>query len=166
MLETIWQYVLHTPWWVYVLFFYLLFVGIKAIKPRTLPLGKLFIIPALFFVWGVSGILEVAGFSLVHFFWWLLGLLIIATLAYLRTRRLAVIVDRSKKTLQIPGTYTTLIVILIIFASKYYFAAQLGANPNLAHDMTFIVVDLLVSGGVTGWFIGNLVGYLQKYNAK
>ena len=163
MLVTIWEYMLHTPWWVYALFFYLLFVGVKAIKPRTIPLGKLFIIPAVFFVWGVSGIIEAAGFSMLHVLWWLLGLIVVAGLAYLRVSRLSIMANRANKTMQIPGTYTTLIVILIIFASKYYFAAMLGTNPNLVHNMKFIIADLMISGGVTGWFVGNLAGYLRRY---
>lgn len=165
MLTTIWEYMIHTPWWVYLLFAYLLFIGIKAMKPRTVPLGKLFIIPAVFFLWGISGIVEAAGFSIVHLLWWLLGLVIIAGLAYLRTRGLSISVNCANKTLHLPGTYMTLIVILIIFASKYYFAAMLGDDAYLMHDMKFIVADLMVSGGVTGWFVGNLVGYLRKYYA-
>ena len=39
--------IIGTPWWVWIILVYLLFVGIKALKPRIVYLPKLFIIPAV-----------------------------------------------------------------------------------------------------------------------
>ena len=42
------QTLIHTPWWVYLLLAYLIFIGIKARKPSTVSIYKLAILPVVF----------------------------------------------------------------------------------------------------------------------
>ena len=44
------------PWWVYVLFIYVVSIGIKSTKPRTVSIQKVLLIPLLFVVWALYGI--------------------------------------------------------------------------------------------------------------
>jgi hypothetical protein len=41
----------NTPIWVFVLFALLLVLGFQSLKPRTLPLWRLLIVPAVFIGW-------------------------------------------------------------------------------------------------------------------
>ncbi|NGX37998.1 MAG: hypothetical protein K1000chlam2_01167, partial [Chlamydiae bacterium] len=46
-----------TPWWVYLLFVYFLYVGIKSLKPRVISLKKILILPLILFVWSLYGLI-------------------------------------------------------------------------------------------------------------
>ena len=53
-----WQILIHTPLWVFPLFAYLVWQGIKATRPRTAPISRSLIVPAVFIVWGLSRLLS------------------------------------------------------------------------------------------------------------
>jgi small-conductance mechanosensitive channel len=64
----------------------------------------------------------------------------------------------DKKRLVIPGTWSIMIIILIIFISKYYFGYQAATNPLIIHSNAFIII----SGVTTGLFIGKTIYYYWK----
>ena len=45
-----WQILIHTPVWVFPLFGYLVWLGIKAMRPRTVTIWRSLIVPAVFIV--------------------------------------------------------------------------------------------------------------------
>ena len=45
-----------TPWWVWLLFLFLLWIGARALRPATMPFWRLAILPAVFLVWGLQGL--------------------------------------------------------------------------------------------------------------
>src|SRR2546421_11040376 len=49
-----WQILIHTPIWVFPLFAYLVWLGVKAMRPRTVTIWRSLIVPAVFIVWGLS----------------------------------------------------------------------------------------------------------------
>ena len=53
-----WQILIHTPLWVFPLFGYLVWQGIKAMQPRTTSIWRALIVPAVFIVWGLSRLLS------------------------------------------------------------------------------------------------------------
>jgi hypothetical protein len=53
-----WQILIHTPIWVFPLFAYLVWLGIKAARPRTVTIWRSLIVPAVFIVWGLSRLLS------------------------------------------------------------------------------------------------------------
>jgi hypothetical protein len=44
----------NTPWWVFALFALLVWLGLQALRPRTLPIWRLLITPAVFIGWGIT----------------------------------------------------------------------------------------------------------------
>ena len=46
--STVAQFLMHTPWWVYLILFYCIFIGIKCSKDDTSSIYKLFILPLVF----------------------------------------------------------------------------------------------------------------------
>jgi len=63
-----------TPWWVYVLFFYLLSLGIKALKPRVISLKKPFLLPGVFLVWSLWNLNNNFGLDFTKWMLWLAAL--------------------------------------------------------------------------------------------
>ena len=52
------QTLIHTPVWVFPLFAYLVWQGIKAMRPRTTAMWRSLVVPAVFIVWGLSRLLS------------------------------------------------------------------------------------------------------------
>ena len=46
----------NTPWWVFALLALLTWLGFQALRPRTLPIWRLLITPAIFIGWGVTSL--------------------------------------------------------------------------------------------------------------
>nr|WP_234932178.1 DUF6622 family protein [Pectobacterium carotovorum] len=46
----------HTPYWVWIVLGYLIYVGVKASRPRQQSLARMLVVPMVFMVWGISAI--------------------------------------------------------------------------------------------------------------
>ncbi len=156
------QILANTPWWVYVLFLYLIYVGIKASKPGTVSIHKLYIIPIIFTYLSIDTLITAVKINLFSVGTWLIAIIIGVGLGWLQVFRSVIQVDRPNKLVKLPGTWTTLVIIIIIFACKYYFGYELGVDPLKAEQTGFEFSMLAISGLCTGLFIGRLICYLYR----
>tara|TARA_R110002124_G_scaffold282537_1_gene457773 strand:- start:940 stop:1470 length:531 start_codon:yes stop_codon:yes gene_type:complete len=162
-MNTIWQTLYHTPWWVYVLFIYLINIGIRASKQNIVSLDKLFIIPALFTIMTVHSLVTSFNLSAFTIVLWILSILIGLILGAANCMRFKQIrVDKNNRLLEVPGTWSTLVIIIIIFASKYYLGYSMSVDPNITSDIWFEIIALGVSGVCAGFFIGKLIYFIYK----
>ena len=152
---------IHTPVWVYVVFFYLLFIGIKSLKDRELPFFKIFIVPAIFFYISLSSLIKNFHLEALTVLLWIFAIFIGMTLGFLQYKNQGVKYDREKKVFLLPGSYSTLVLFLVIFASKYYFGYELARDPGLLEQQSFEFSMLGFSGVCTGAFLGRLYYYLN-----
>jgi hypothetical protein len=155
-----------TPTWVYLLFAYLLWVGIKASKTRNIALKKLFIMPAIFTYMSANTLLTSFDIHLFEVSTWIGAILIGTIIGWVDIYRnySHIKVDKQKHLIQAPGSWVTLTLIFIIFASRYYFSYEIAMDPALSKQTWFEVSMLAVSGACTGLFIGRLLSYLYKYS--
>ena len=166
MTDTIWQAAIHTPWWVYLLMLYVLIIGIKASKGRIVSLKKLCIIPVIFIAMSIHTLVtsfKITPFSVTT---WLMTILIGTLLGWLFIYRFTLRVDKPHSLIETPGTWSTLIIIIIIFATKYYFGYELGTDPTLAKHLGFEFSLLTVSGLCTGFFVGRVICYLYRLQSN
>ena len=160
-METIWQILTHTPLWVYLLFVYLVFIGVKCSKTRITPMGKLFVIPIIFMILAIETLVAQVGVSAFSVSVWIVAILFGSLLGWYQIFRLAIEADKQNKLIKTPGTWSTLIIIMIIFFSKYYFGYETAANPQMLTHKGFVFIVLAVSGLFTGLFVGRVIRYLQ-----
>jgi len=163
-MDELWQIVRHTPTWVFFLFLYLLFSGVRASRVRELELRRVVVTPALLAmmqVYTLSVVMSV--FSAVIFGSWLAGLLAGGSVGWFQAGRVGVEVDRAKGMLRIPGSWSTLVVILFIFGTKYFFNYEMAAYPDLAAELGFKTLLLAVSALCTGVVLGRTLFYLRQY---
>lgn len=146
----------HTPTWVYLVFFYLLFIGIKSLRDRELPFFKIFIVPAIFFYISLSSLLKNFHLESSTILVWIFAIFLGITIGFLQYQKQGVKFLKEKNTFQIPGSYSTLVLFLIIFASKYYFGYGLARDPALLEQKSFEYSMLGVSGVCTGALLGRL----------
>jgi hypothetical protein len=143
--------VTHTPWWVFALLAYLIWMGVKGLQPRTLPLARVFITPVVFIVWGVLG---AAGRHLppsLNAAAWIGGAVLGAIPGVLTSPR-RVELNRAAHLVHIEGSAFPLIRNLTIFCLRY----GLGVAAAVSHgdDSGLAVVATTVSGLSAGYFLG------------
>jgi hypothetical protein len=166
MLETIWQALVHTPWWVYVLFVYLMFVGFSATKTQVVPLTRVVILPIIFTWMSIETLTSTLSMTLFNVSAWIIATAIGIILGWLMVIKKDIHVDKKKWLLEIPGSSMILILILIIFASKYYFSYTLAVQPESVTKTDFVLSLIGVSGIVTGLFIGRFLCFVYFMNTK
>ena len=101
---------------------------------------------------------NVNGISILS---WFTGITLGSILGYLHYSLLKVRFNKDDNSFIIPGTITTLVLILLIFASKYYFSYQIAIDPKLLEQKDFEFAMLSLSGFVSGCFIGRLIYCLK-----
>lgn len=164
-MSTIAAFLTHTPAWVYVLFAYLLWRGVQARRERSGPPWKFAIVPALFMLWGLWGLRTLYGFSPDAVVLWLVGLAVGAGVGWLLVRGSTIAADRSQGVLHLSPDRTLLPLLMATFAVRYAFGAVGSISPDLLQLATFRVADLLLSGVLTGIFVGKFALYMRVYQA-
>lgn len=152
-----------TPWWVYVIFIYIIIKGIKAFKTQDLHYAKIFIIPLLFLALGISSLTHylMNGSAPLLALYWIIGLGIGIALNRFVLGNPILAVNHHQKMVTIKGSPWLLIYLLAIFVIKYYFGYQLAAHPEIINDHTMMATLLGISGVFTGIFTHKLWQYRQ-----
>lgn len=162
-MQTVLDALAHTPWWVYVLFAYLLTRGYKAWKGGTTSLIKMAIIPLAFTLWGLATLIEHFPITLGSVGMWLLGTAAGSAIGWALAARTALQVDRAHRLVKKPGSPLVLILLLAIFGFKYATGYLLATQPDLATMPGFYLPELFVTGLIKGVFLGQLLGTFQRY---
>src|ERR1700674_1462716 len=98
----IFQIIAGTPWWVWILFLFLLWIGIRALKTSVAPFWRLLILPAIFFVWGIVGIITRYPVTATSLGLWLVAFVLGGGLGALIAANIAVRADKSRGLVEIP----------------------------------------------------------------
>jgi hypothetical protein len=158
--NSIWQIVAGTPWWVYVLFIYLMRLGFYATKSHIIPVKKIFIMPMIFLVLSIVSMFGMAlnAFNLSI---WVASILVGAVLGWLQYKALRIKAVKNKASLYVPGTWSLLIIITLIFSIKYYFGYTISIDPNVLMQPQYTAWILGLYGLFSGLFIGRLTYALR-----
>ncbi len=117
------EIILGTPWWVWILFAYLIFVGVRAIRARVVYLPKLFIIPAILLYLKKDVILSpyFAVFGVVGLY-----------TGFVIAKKINLKPISGELSIELPGTYSTLLLLLGFFLIKYFFGYLHYTNTEIA----------------------------------
>lgn len=148
-----------TPWWVFMLFAVLLVLGVQALRPRTMPLARVFITPAVFIGWGLSSLVAAAKASPVVLPAAIGAGVVGFGLAALTLRLDALRAEPGRVTL--PGSALPLFRNLLIFVAKYVIAVASAIRPDWHAPL--LLADMAVSGLAIGYFIGWTLRLLGGY---
>jgi hypothetical protein len=152
----------HTPLWVWPLLAFLIYRGVAAMQPRAVSPGRMLIIPAVFLIWGCAGLIGAPGDPV-----WILAAFVAAGAVGLALGRgLAALspppAPAAPGLIGMPGSPTTLILILAAFACKY--AGNVGlALAEEADARALWSIGLAAAGGLfAGLFWGRTLGLLWR----
>jgi hypothetical protein len=136
----------NTPTWVWVLLAGLVWMGLKRTQPREVGLFGIFVFPAVMVLLSLSHLVtdglsmgSVAALGAG-------GVVGIAAGVSLERRHRPTPLGRGR--LRLPGEWTSLIVVLGVFATRYFGAVVAAVAPVTAHSLAF----QLVLGGLSAFF--------------
>jgi hypothetical protein len=152
---------INTPWWVFLLLALLVWLGVSALRPRTVPLRRVFITPAVFVCWGLVGLATAAQAAPAIIPGWSLAAIAFCALAFFSVRLKGLRADHSRAMVELPGSWLPLIRNLTIFAAKYVLAATMARRPELRDQL--LPWDMAVSGAAFGYFLGWTLRFLMSY---
>jgi hypothetical protein len=154
-----WQILIHTPIWVFPLFAYLVWLGIKAMRPRTVTIWRSLIVPAVFIIWGLSRLVSRQQDVMWPLVSWLAAAAVLLVVGLLTARPFEL--DHTTGEIKRPGSWVPLIRNVTVFALQYTVAVIAAVGP---HDATTAAIaGRLISGGTTGYFLGRTIALLRQY---
>ena len=150
-----------TPFYVWPLLAYLLFVGFKARTSHFIPAKLMVLAPFCFPLYSAYMIFSQYGVSLMLILSWALSLALGVWVGLLMVRRSPVRVDKERKRMEIPGSGWPLILILSIFAARYFLGWAYEVYPDMTAEKSFLGLEFLVAT-LLGIFMGRFWGYYLK----
>lgn len=165
MPNSFWEMVANTPWWVYLIFTYLIYISFLATKPRVISFRQLLILPSIFITLSIISLSTILQIDAYNIFLWSSALFLGIPLGWLQffLQKIKAIKNESK--LYIPGTWSLFFFCLFIFAAKYYYSFELAIDPKSIASSPYAPYILLLYGLFTGLFIGKLFYSLQCYKS-
>ncbi len=151
----------HTPVWVYLLSAYLVWMGLKRLLPSVRDVRRVYVVPAVFIVWGLAGLVRRADI-LPHAGWsWLVGAALGAALGLLLQQHIEV--DRQRGRVLQPASVVPLLRNVAIFGSHYLLNVAAAIHPR--DSAGYMAWDVIVSGLGAGYFFGWAIRFALAYRA-
>ena len=150
-----------TPTWVWFIFAYLIFVGIRATKTRPVYIPKLFIVPVV-----ISGLMYKTFMSGSTSLW--IGYFTCLFFSSLFSFKFLAMqnakITKEGMFVKLPGTYWTLLALVSIFIVKYSFGYISATQPALYKELQGL--ELSISGLFSGYFLGKAVNYFLLFKKR
>jgi hypothetical protein len=144
----------HTPTWVFVLFAVLVAFGLQQRFAGSMPLRRVTILPFALAALSLAGAVSTFGATASGLLAWAGGFSagLLAAQAWVDTS--AVRFDAATRRLHMPGSWLPLVLMMALFALKFFVGVSLAQHPELRSAAGFA----LAASGAYGLFSGAFVG--------
>jgi hypothetical protein len=149
-----------TPWWAFLLAAVLVWLGLRALRPRVTTVVRVLMTPAVFITWGLASLSMGGRPSSAVALVWLVTAMAGVAVAML-TVRVRLVVDRVHRLVLVPASMVPLVRNVVVFSAKYALAVAAIIHPE-ARGQT-MVWDVAVSGASAGYFFGWVVRFALAY---
>lgn len=153
----IFQILVHTPLWVWMILAFLIYRGVLASRDREISRWQMCIVPALFLWLSLDGIARNFGSQDGAIVAWLVGITAGIAIAWLSFDAQRMILLADGKTVFIRGSWKPMLLMLAIFLTKYAAGILLAMRPARAQDLGFIVAVCVLYGMCNGMFFAQLL---------
>jgi hypothetical protein len=157
------QFLINTPWWVYLIFAYLIYRGIMASQPRVISFSRALLLPVIIFALGAHTLLTITTWNAALLINWSITFIIGVAIGWATTKLGQFRVDRDNGLIEVPGSWFTIIIIFIIFACKYYIGYVTAVSPDIAQQTSSLHIIFAISGITMGLLIGRVIHYIYCY---
>lgn len=151
-----WQIVSNTPLWVFILFFFLLFLGLSQRKDRKISFKRAIVLPFIMLFLSFLGVTSSFGLDFSSFLFWFLGLSFGVVLNSLLKLPRNCIYIKNENLFLIKGSFIPLFLIMAIFFVKYYVAVVTAKQLGFIDTYGFILIVSLLYGFFSGIFFGRV----------
>src|SRR5579864_1709327 len=148
-----------TPWWVFALFALLIYLGLRATKPRVGGWPRAVLSAGIFMIWGVATLSIAPGPARALV--WALAAGAGGALALLTVRFHDMEVDRSRGLVRLPASWLPLARNMLVFGAKYAIAVMTALAAQAPGPLA--LWDLGVSGASAGYFAAWLWRFWLAY---
>ena len=148
------EIVRHTPSWVWLLLAVLLRRGYAMTKPQQVSQSRLALMPGLFALLSLGGVISTFGAQPGALLCWIAGL---ALSAYETQRHGAppgAAYRADSRSYNLPGSWVPLLLIALIFTVKYSVGVQLALHPKLRQLEWLVLAVSMAYGALSGVFVG------------
>ncbi len=153
----------HTPWWVFIVLGYLLWVGIDALKTQTVPVTRICILPLVISTWDIySFVIKFNGIQTLLI--WLLSITIGIVMGIMIAKFIKTYPHKNKGLITVTGNSTTLILLLMIFVVKYFFGYVDARNLFFEHKELIAIARIGSFAIISGIFIGRALWWGYQYH--
>lgn len=154
-----------TPIWVWALFGYLLFRGVRALKPREVSVKNLYMLPMIFMTLGIYRLAKriQAPYDILI---WAAALFFGILFGWLLVSRISIKSDKQKKIISLPGGPGLLVMVLIFFSIKYFFGYRYKTTPDAESLLWLHICNFLASGLITGIVLGRILCLWRRYQKE
>lgn len=150
----------HTPVWVWLLLAFLIYRGIAASKPRSVAPPRMLLLPILFLLWSLVSMIQ--G-----------GSLLTASLTFITSLLCGIAIsfwlwsdwggyNQSSDKFECRGSWRTMILIMLMFISRYIQSVMLAFDPLWAEDRIFVILQAASSGIITGILWGGTLSLFRQ----
>lgn len=135
----------------------------RTVKDNIMELKKLIILPALFIYLTYSMVTKHFALVPFDFVTIVIGMIIGVTIGFLVSSNTNIKADHEQKLIFIAGSWTNLIMVLIIVVIKFSVGYVISINPSLSHNNFDKFIFLILITVATGLMIGRYLLYYLKY---
>ena len=153
----------HRPLMAIILVAFLLWIGVRAVRPRTIRYRQLYILPSVFLAISANQMFLTYAVEIWGFLAWVATTILACGVSWRMSEKTSIHIDRSAGTIELPGTWVTLSLILLFIGARLYFGRQLYSIPELRNDPGFTAQILAMTGIVSGYYLGRSGSFLIRY---
>jgi hypothetical protein len=121
--------------------------------------------PTVFFVWGIYGLYDMHGFGLERAMPWIGALAAGTGIGIGLAGQQPIRADKVRRLIRTAGGSLTLVLIILIFSTKYVYGYLHAVEPMRFAEPQFWLSEVIVSGVLSGMFIGRFAGLWRQYQA-
>jgi hypothetical protein len=156
------QILIHTPYYVWIILALLIYRGVLASTDREMAFGKLFIIPVIMPLLTLPDLAMKFGHAGPTFASWATAAAIGAAITFRLSGARVSLASKPGKVL-VRGSWSTLVLLMAVFLTKYAANIMLAVSPQVRHDSLFIAVVCALYGLLNGIFFGRLARDTAAY---
>lgn len=143
----------HTPIWVFILFGVLVFFGLKQSKARHVPERMVIALPVAMLVLSLLGVISGFGVTLLTIVFWMVGVVTALMFNWLFRLSKRAEYDVANHAFHLKGSWVPLLLMMIIFFTKYTVAVLQVQQHALSTEPIFMLVVCALYGVLSGSFV-------------
>lgn len=144
---------LHTPVWVFIIFVFLVALGLQQSRDRTISRWQLLLLPIAMLTFSLYGLVASFGLSVLVVLFWLVGCTVSAV--SLRRPLMNSVQRLPSGMFMVTGSWWPLALMMVIFVIRYFLgyveATQAQVSSNILPQWQVLIS--LMSGVVSGVFV-------------